>query len=208
MRKSTSVKRATVGRKAVATAVAAMGIAGATVLVTTGSAQGHGYADSPTSRQVHCAQGDVADCGAVENEPQSVEGPKGFPGAGPEDGTICAGGNEGFAALDDPRDGEWPTTKLEPGADHTFSWTNTARHSTTDYQYFVTKDGWDPAKKLTRADLEPEPFLTVPMDGEQPAEKETHDGKLPDKSGHHLIVGVWNVADTSNAFYSCADVEF
>ncbi|AXK35457.1 chitin-binding protein [Streptomyces armeniacus] len=201
-------KRSTVKRKTVITAVAAMGIAGATIFVTTGSAQGHGYASSPTSRQVHCAEGTVTDCGAVQHEPQSVEGPKGFPEAGPEDGTICAGGNEGFAELDDPRGGEWPTTKLSGGANHTFSWTNTARHSTTDYQYFVTKDGWDPSSKLTRADLESEPFLTVPMDGKQPEATESHEGKLPDKSGRHLIVAVWNIADTANAFYSCADVEF
>ena len=28
------------------------------------------------------------------------------------------------------------------------------------------------------------------------------------KSGRHMIVGVWTIADTANAFYSCADVEF
>lgn len=195
-------------RKSVITAVAAVGIAGGTIFATMGSAQGHGYASSPTSRQVHCAEGTVKDCGSIEHEPQSVEGPKGFPAKGPEDGSICSAGNEGFAELDDPRNGEWPTTELKAGENHTFSWTNTARHSTTDYQYFVTKDGWDGKKELTRADLEEEPFLTVPMDGKQPEAEESHDGKLPDKSGRHVILSVWNVADTENAFYACSDVQF
>ncbi|OEV02837.1 lytic polysaccharide monooxygenase auxiliary activity family 9 protein [Streptomyces oceani] len=195
-------------RKRISTTLAVLGVAGASILATTGTAQAHGYASSPTSRQAYCADGTVSGCGAIQHEPQSVEGPKGFPAAGPKDGLLCAGGNEGFAELDDPRNGEWPTTKLTAGAEHTFTWTNTAMHSTTDYQYYVTKDGWDPSSKLTRADLEAKPFLTVPMNGERPQPEESHTGTLPDKSGRHLIFAVWNVDDTGNAFYSCADVEF
>ncbi len=28
------------------------------------------------------------------------------------------------------------------------------------------------------------------------------------KSGKHVILAVWDVHDTANAFYSCADVKF
>lgn len=189
-------------------AVIGAGVASLTLAVA-GSAFGHGYSDAPTSRQSHCAAGTATDCGQIQWEPQSVEGPKGFPGAGPEDGKICSAGNASFAELDDPRGGEWPATDLTAGQGFTFTWKITAAHSTSDFQYFITKDGYDPAKPLTRADLEAEPFVSVPMDGQKPDAVTSHDGNMPaGKSGKHMIVGVWNIADTANAFYSCADVQF
>lgn len=196
-------------RKRIIAAVAGLGIGGAAMLFTGGSAQGHGFSTDPASRQSYCADGKVKDCGPIANEPQSVEGPKGFPEKGPKDGTICAGGHDGYKQLDDPHGGEWPATKLSAGADHTFKWTMTARHSTTDFRFYVTKDGWDPGKPLTRDALESKPFLTVPMHGDKPPAEWTAKGKLPTgKSGRHLILGVWNIADTGNAFYSCSDVDF
>ncbi|MQA10949.1 MAG: chitin-binding protein [Pseudonocardiaceae bacterium] len=173
-----------------------------------GVAQSHGYTQNPPSRSYNCAQGTVNDCGAIQWEPQSVEGPKGFPQAGPQDGQLCAADNASFAELDDPRGGQWPAVDLTAGRDFQFTWSLTARHATTSFRYFVTKDGWDPSAPLTRDQLEPEPFLTVDFGGQPPATVE-HTGRLPDgKSGRHLIYGVWDVADTGNAFYSCADVNF
>ncbi|MBA0049635.1 chitin-binding protein [Streptomyces sp. AJS327] len=196
-------------RKKIVSAVLGLGLSGTALLFTAGSAQGHGFSQDPMSRQGFCANGTVTDCGAIQHEPQSVEGPKGFPAAGPEDGLICSGGNEGFKQLDDPRGGDWPTTKVTAGENFTFTWKLTAAHATTDFQYYVTKDGWDPSKPLTRADLESEPFLTVPMDGKQPPSEWSAEGQLPEgKSGQHMILGVWNIADTANAFYACSDVEF
>ncbi|RMI42518.1 lytic polysaccharide monooxygenase auxiliary activity family 9 protein [Streptomyces triticirhizae] len=194
-------------RKTILTAVTGVGLAVATVFATTTAAQGHGYTTSPTSRQQFCAQGVASDCGAIQWEPQSVEGPKGFPAAGPADGSICSGGNSRFSELDDPRGGNWPATDLNPGQSLTFSWTFTARHSTSEFEYYITRDGYDPSQPLTRANLEPAPFLTVPMNGAQPGETENHQGTVPNKSGRHVILAVWNVADTGNAFYACSDVD-
>ncbi|TWJ15981.1 chitin-binding protein [Stackebrandtia albiflava] len=168
----------------------------------------HGYTTSPTSRQLHCAQRTVADCGPIQYEPQSVEGPKGFPQAGPADGQICAGGNGGFAPLDNPRGGNWPKTNVTAGAQFQFGWKFTAPHSTSKFEYFITKDGWNPLDPIGRSDLELTPFLTVPFSG-QPPYTYTHGGTLPSgKSGHHVILAVWSVADTGNAFYACSDVNF
>ncbi|MEU7181124.1 lytic polysaccharide monooxygenase auxiliary activity family 9 protein [Streptomyces celluloflavus] len=194
-------------RKRISAAVVGLGIVGVSLL-STSSASSHGYSDAPISRQALCANHTVTDCGAIQYEPQSVEGPKGFPAAGPADGKICSGGHDGFAQLDDPRGGKWPGTKLAAGQGYTFSWRLTARHSTTDFEYFITKDGYDPTKPLTRADLEPQPFMTVPMGGVQPGSTVQHQGTIPtQKSGRHLILGVWNIADTGNAFYACSDVD-
>ncbi|MFJ5739328.1 lytic polysaccharide monooxygenase auxiliary activity family 9 protein [Streptomyces microflavus] len=195
-------------RRKITALLLGLGVAGVSLLATSGSAQSHGYTDSPVSRQQLCGNGTVRNCGQIQWEPPSVEGPKGFPAGGPRDGLICAGGNQRFAELDDPRGGAWPASAVQTGQSHTFRWRITARHATTDFRYYVTKDGYNPAKPLTRADLEPQPFLTVPFGGRQPGATVTHAGALPQKSGKHLILGVWTISDTGNAFYACSDVTF
>ncbi|MEW1610533.1 MULTISPECIES: lytic polysaccharide monooxygenase auxiliary activity family 9 protein [unclassified Streptomyces] len=195
-------------RKKASAAVIGLAIAGVSVLATT-SASSHGYTDSPISRQKLCANGSVTGCGNIQWEPQSVEGPKGFPASGPADGKICSGGNGQFAQLDDPRGGNWPATKVTGGQGYSFRWQFTARHSTSDFRYYITKNGWDSTKPLTRAALESQPFMTVPYGNQQPPATLTHQGTIPtQKSGKHIILAVWNVADTTNAFYACSDVKF
>ncbi|MEU1926307.1 lytic polysaccharide monooxygenase [Streptomyces sp. NPDC019826] len=195
-------------RKRASAAVIGLAIAGVSMFATS-SASSHGYTDSPISRQKFCANGTVANCGNIQWEPQSVEGPKGFPAAGPADGKICSGGNSQFAQLDDPRGGAWPATKVTAGQGYSFRWQFTARHSTSDFRYYITKNGWDSTKPLTRAALESQPFMTVPYGNQQPPATLTHQGSMPtQKTGKHIVLAVWNVADTTNAFYACSDVQF
>ncbi|MEU8884785.1 lytic polysaccharide monooxygenase auxiliary activity family 9 protein [Streptomyces hydrogenans] len=195
-------------RKKTGLAAVALGVTAASLFATS-TANSHGYTDSPISRQKLCANGTVKNCGSIQWEPQSVEGLKGFPAAGPADGTICAGGNSRFAQLDDPRGGAWPTTKVTAGQSYSFRWQFTARHATTDFRYYITKNGWNPNSKLTRSQLDPQPFLTVPYNNQQPPSTLSHSGTIPaGKTGRHLILAVWTVADTANAFYACSDVQF
>ncbi|MEC4015188.1 lytic polysaccharide monooxygenase auxiliary activity family 9 protein [Streptomyces sp. H27-D2] len=195
-------------RKKISAAVLGLSLA-AVSMMSTGSASSHGYTDQPPSRQSLCAKGTVTNCGPIQWEPQSVEGPKGFPAGGPADGKICSGGNSTFAQLDDPRGGSWPATKLTGGQGYSFTWRLTARHSTTNFKYYITKSGYNPSRALTRADLESQPFLTVNYGGAQPPATVVHQGTVPtQKAGKHLIVGVWTINDTGNAFYACSDVQF
>ncbi|MFF0289281.1 lytic polysaccharide monooxygenase [Streptomyces sp. NPDC005262] len=195
-------------RKRASAAVIGLAVAGVSMFATS-SADSHGYTDNPISRQKLCANGTVTDCGAIQYEPQSVEAPKGFPAAGPADGKICSGAHDNFAALDDPRGGNWPATKVTAGQGFGFRWQFTARHATTDFRYYITKNGWDPTKPLTRAALESQPFMTVPYGGQQPPATLTQQGTIPtQKTGRHIILSVWNIADTGNAFYACSDVQF
>ena len=177
-------------------------------VVLAGVAQGHGYTTNAPSRALHCKTGAVTNCGPIQWEPQSVEGPKGFPAAGPANGKICAGGLGQFAQLDDPRGGAWPATTLTGGAPYQFHWHLTAQHATTSFDYYVTNASYDATKPLTRDQLESQPFYSVPFGGQRPGWTVTHTGKLPAKSGRHLILAVWDIADTGNAFYQCADVQF
>ncbi|MBT2479400.1 lytic polysaccharide monooxygenase [Streptomyces sp. ISL-94] len=183
-------------------------VAGVSVL-SAPTASSHGYTDTPISRQKLCANKTVSNCGSIQWEPQSVEGLKGFPAAGPADGRICSAGLPQFAELDDPRGGAWPTTKATSGQSYGFRWQFTANHSTTDFKYYVTKNGWTGTKALTRADLDPQPFLTVAYNGARPAMTTVHQGAMPSgKSGRHMILAVWTINDTANAFYACSDVQF
>ena len=189
-------------------ALLAIAVLGLPVLFA-GVANAHGYTVTPPSRSYLCAQGVATNCGEIQYEPQSVEGPKGFPDAGPPDGQICSAGIGRFAELDDPRGGNWPTTSLTSGAAYDFSWHFTARHATTSFRYFITNNSYDPTKPLTRSELDATPFLDIPWDGTPVPGDETFHGTLPaGKSGRALILGVWDIADTGNAFYSCADVMF
>ncbi|MFJ2902819.1 lytic polysaccharide monooxygenase [Streptomyces sp. NPDC087212] len=195
------------------TSAAVVGLATAGALaLSSGGASGHGYTDLPISRQKLCQNGTVANCGNIQWEPQSVEGPKGFPAAGAADGQLCSGNNAPFAQLDSPKTpsgGAWPTTRVTGGQSYTFRWQFTAMHATTDFRYYVTKPGWNQNHTLARSDLNTTPFLTVPYNGQRPPATLSHSGTLPTGlSGHHVILAVWTIADTANAFYACSDVTF
>ncbi|WP_171114032.1 MULTISPECIES: lytic polysaccharide monooxygenase [Streptomyces] len=201
MRKKTKLSAAMVG----------LATTGALVL-SSGGASGHGYTDLPISRQKLCQNGTVTNCGPIQWEPQSVEGPKGFPAGGPADGQICNAGLGQFAQLSAPRTpsgAAWPATRVNGGQSYTFRWQFTAMHATTDFKYFVTKPGWNQNHNLARSDLNLTPFLTVPYGGQRPPQTLSHSGTLPSGlSGRHVIVAVWTIADTANAFYACSDVTF
>jgi predicted carbohydrate-binding protein with CBM5 and CBM33 domain len=194
------------------TAVVLGAVTAGAFALSTGGASGHGYTDLPISRQKLCQNGTVTNCGSIQWEPQSVEGPKGFPAAGPADGQICNGGLSQFAQLSSPKTpsgAAWPTTKVTGGQSYTFRWQFTAMHATTDFKYYVTKPGWNQNHNLARSDLNLTPFLTVPYNGQRPPATLSHSGTLPSGlSGHHVIVAVWTIADTANAFYACSDVTF
>ncbi|MFF1708624.1 lytic polysaccharide monooxygenase auxiliary activity family 9 protein [Streptomyces sp. NPDC058268] len=144
----------------------------------TGSASAHGYVNAPASRQAQCASGTVS-CGEIKWEPQSVEGPKGL--------RSCNGGNARFADLNDDSKG-WKVSNVS--RTQTFTWTFTARHRTANYEYFV-----DGAK-----------VATIDGGNQQPPATVSHQVNLGSATGRHKVLAVWNIGDTSNAFYACIDV--
>lgn len=135
----------------------------------------------------------------------------------PPDGKIASAGYIGGNAprLDELRD--WPKVDLGSGAEQTVVWSFTKQHRSRRYNYFVTKNGWDPARPLARAQFEAEPFATVEPNGDtpywqlpipSPQEPVEHTIRLPRRAGYHVVLGVWEVADTGAAFYQVIDVNF
>ncbi|MCP2227558.1 MULTISPECIES: lytic polysaccharide monooxygenase auxiliary activity family 9 protein [Pseudomonas] len=110
----------------------------------------------------------------------------------------------------------WPLLNVDPGQTFKVTWEYTAPHVTRGYSWFITKDGWSPEQRIGRAQLEPTSFFDdfytqVPYyshSAEMKA-KVNHEVKLPgNKKGHHVIVLMWIVANTGNAFYQAFDVDF
>ena len=187
------------------------------VLATTGVAtfssvdvSAHGYVQSPISRayQGNIDRntdyfGAIAKYGVAANEPQSLEAPKGFPEAGPADGKIAsANGVRGFE-LDQQTSTLWTKQNMTTGPTN-FTWRFTASHLTTKWHYYITKNGWDQNKPLSRNDLQP--IGEVYANGADAETNPTHNITIPsDHIGYHVILAVWDIHDTSNAFYNVID---
>ncbi|WP_329107020.1 lytic polysaccharide monooxygenase [Micromonospora sp. NBC_01699] len=149
-------------------------------LVVAAPAQAHGYISSPPSRQANCAQGRVANCGQIQWEPQSVEGPKGL--------RNCHANIGHFAVLSD-ESRNWPATSV--GTSLTFNWVLTARHSTSTWEYYIGN------QRVALFD----------DNGRQPGATVSHQVNLGGFSGRQKLLAIWNIADTANAFYSCVDLQ-
>ncbi|MFL1516233.1 chitin-binding protein [Pseudomonas prosekii] len=199
----------------------------------------HGRVTSPSSR------GAVAmELGLLEGwQVNEMEGGKNFPAltagpfpapyqtdsdsvAPPADGHILSGGkvdqrdcvnftNEELSErLGRPF--AWPLLNVTPGQNFKVTWKYTAPHVTRGYSWFITKDGWDPQQRISRAQLEPKAFFDdfytqVPYysHSAEMVAKVNHEVKLPsNKKGPHVIVLMWIVANTGNAFYQAFDVDF
>lgn len=176
------------------------------MIVFSGKALAHGYIDSPSSRADLCAKGVNKKCGFIIYEPQSLEAYKGFPAAGPADGKI-ASANGAFPELDQQSATRWSKVSITPGTT-TFHWTIEANHATTSWKYYITKQNWNPDEPLTRASFDLTPFCSVDYKGKQPPHSYSDTCDVPSRTGYQVILAVWEIADTANAFYNVIDVDF
>lgn len=136
----------------------------------------------------------------------------------PPDGKIASAGYKGGNAekLDEPGT-QWRKHNVKAGATVTMSWSYAARHLTRRWVYFITKPDWDPNLKLSRAQFEDQPFVKVELlqqpywshsDALLPPEPTVHDIVLPGREGYHVLLAIWEVADTGMAFYQVVDLNF
>lgn len=165
-------------RRSIAYPLVALGAVASTLAVAS-PALAHGYVSAPPSRQALCASGAVKDCGPIQFEPQSVEGVKGL--------KSCDGGVSQFSVLND-NSRIWPARAV--GNNVTFTWVMTARHRTSNWEYFIG------GKKIA----------TVDGGNQQPDAVVTHNVNLSAFPGRQTVLAVWNIGDTPMAFYSCVDL--
>ncbi|MDQ0088693.1 chitin-binding protein [Paenibacillus anaericanus] len=177
----------------------------AMLFVFEGKATAHGYVNNPSSRAALCASGINNNCGLIIYEPYSLEALKGFPAAGPADGKI-ASANGAFAALDEQSATRWTKVNISPGTT-TFNWNIKVPHSTSSWKYYMTKQDWNPNAPLTRASFDLTPFCSVSYSG-TPGNTYSDTCNVPNRTGYQVILAVWEIADTANAFYNVIDVNF
>ncbi|MFC0531290.1 lytic polysaccharide monooxygenase [Phytohabitans kaempferiae] len=166
-------------RKVLVYPLVVAGTAAAGLVATGTAASAHGYVSAPPSRQALCASRAVPDCGPIQFEPQSVEGPKGL--------RSCDGGLSQFSVLSD-NSRAWPARSV--GSSVTFTWVFTARHRTSNWEYFVGN---------TRV-------ATVDGGNQQPDAVVSHQVDLSRFPGRQTVLAIWNIGDTPMAFYSCVDL--
>ncbi|MEU7720075.1 lytic polysaccharide monooxygenase auxiliary activity family 9 protein [Streptomyces tibetensis] len=121
------------------------------------------------------------------------------------DGKLCSADNAEFKGLDLPR-ADWPATAVRSGS-YTFKYRVTAPHKGT-FTVYLTKPGYDPAKPLAWKDLDLAHPVATSTDPAATGGFYTFSGKLPQRSGKHLLYAVWQRSDSPEAFYSCSDVSF
>lgn len=189
----------------------------------------HGHVPSPASRAYFAWQAGKLDDGALnqlesgKHFPATVGGlkdplaPDDVPSAVPPiDGKIASAGHPAAAFLDKPGD-DWQTHDVQSGDKLAVSWGFTARHSTRRWKYFLTKPGWNSALPLSRAQFEATPFHMVenpqqPYWAHRPAMlppvPTRHQLLLPTRVGYHVLLGIWEVAETGAAFYQVIDLLF
>lgn len=122
------------------------------------------------------------------------------------DGKLCSGNNPTFRGLDLARS-DWHATPIANGTDGKFEFVfrATAPHASRDWIFYVTRAGWNPTQPLRWSDLfEFCRFGSVPLDNGNYRFR----CALPALSGRHTIYTVWQRSDSTEAFYTCTDVEF
>ncbi|WP_248961401.1 lytic polysaccharide monooxygenase auxiliary activity family 9 protein [Sphaerisporangium perillae] len=122
------------------------------------------------------------------------------------DGKLCSGGFAKYAAYDAPG-ADWPATVVQPGATFDFVYGAWVPHP-GGFKLYVTKDGYNPTEPLTWNDIEEQPFLTADPEPGVSNGAYRFSGRLPNKSGRHLIYSVWYRSDSQETFYGCSDVIF
>lgn len=190
-------------KKVLLKTVLALGLltVGSTAAATISNA--HGYVSSPGSRAYfgHSSGGKLnTNVGRAEWEPQSIEAPKGTFISG----KLASAGVSGFEPLDEQTVSRWHKTNISTGP-LALTWTLTARHRTSTWDYYMTKQGWDPNKPLNINDFEL--IGQINDNGLIPESTVNQTITVPEnRSGYHIIYGVWNISDTVNAFYQVIDV--
>lgn len=198
-------------------------------VISRSNAPRHGHVFSPPSRAYFAWLDGLIDEGALNQResgkffPQTAGGlidhfaPEDLKSdPPPADGKIASAGQATGKELDAPG-AHWQKHQVRGGDVLNTSWFFKANHVTRRWNYFITKEDWDPEKVLSRDQFVAEPFYTVQFDQRpyyqhrpemEPPSPTVHAVPLPPRTGYHVMLAVWEVADTPNAFYQVVDLDF
>ncbi|GAA3824440.1 lytic polysaccharide monooxygenase [Sphaerisporangium flaviroseum] len=210
---------------AILTALAVVA-AGVTMLLLQRSALAHGALQAPASRTYACYNDGLTSSNEIKPKNPACAQAVAVGGTQPlydwygvrrsdgggrtrgfvPDGKLCSGGFAKYAAYDAAR-ADWPATVVQSGAMYDFVYGASVPHP-GGVKLYVTKDGYNPTRPLTWADLEEQPFLTADPEPEASDGAYRFSGRLPGKSGRHIVYSVSYRSDSQETFYGCSDVIF
>lgn len=183
----------------------------------------HGFVSEPLSRAKLCQLRINKNCGLIVNEPQSVEGFQGFPYEedSPPDGKIASANNSRFKELDQYGADRWNRVQFPEVECHNqthvsfnLNWFFTASHRTSDIQIFISNENYTSTEPLSRKHLDLDPLCTAEFHGEYTPRQFTILCPISLKKYQELsrmnellLLSIWNVYDTSMAFYQVIDIE-
>ncbi|MFI5891698.1 lytic polysaccharide monooxygenase [Actinoplanes sp. NPDC051513] len=199
---------------------AAAAVAGVLPLLAGAPAFAHGAPTAPISRTAACAAGGGTATGtaACKAARAANGGPFGtfdnlrVPNVNGNDkkfvpdGKLCSGGLDAFKGLDIARD-DFPSTTVTGGKSLAIKYRATLPH-TGSFRIYLTKEGFDPSKKLAWGDLASKPLAEIK---DPPLRDSAYQMsvKLPsDRTGRHILYIVWQTSSTVDTYYSCSDVVF
>ncbi|MFE2066797.1 lytic polysaccharide monooxygenase auxiliary activity family 9 protein [Streptomyces sp. NPDC059467] len=134
---------------------------------------------------------------------------------------VASSANPAFKGLDlagGDGHGDWPISTLEAvDGRHTFTYNYRQNHMGPKWthQWFITREGWDPARRISWDVLEPTPFMVEHHGGGTHGDQELQytTEALVNRRGRHAIVNIWGGGDAGHDFVgeffvSVADVDF
>lgn len=139
--------------------------------------------------------------------------------APPVDGMIASGGHSDARALLNAPGPQWQKHDVTSGQNLAILWELSQGHLTRRWKYLITKADWNSNEPLARKHFEETPVATY-LNTYQPywgpeAEKElmpgplqSHQVTLPSRKGYHVLLAIWDVANTDKAFYQVIDLNF
>ncbi|WP_207945303.1 lytic polysaccharide monooxygenase auxiliary activity family 9 protein, partial [Actinomadura rubrisoli] len=119
------------------------------------------------------------------------------------DGQLCSAGRAKYRGLDLQR-ADWPAKRVAPGP-LTITYHATAPHSASNFEFYITRDGWDPSQPLRWSDL----VSLQNFNRQNPTTFTKWTLNLPQRTGRHILYSIWQrVVGSNEAFYTCSDVDF
>ena len=119
------------------------------------------------------------------------------------DGKLCSAGRDKYRGLDLLR-ADWPAKRISPGP-LTVTYHATAPHANSNFEYYITRQGWSPTQPLRWSDLQ----LLATFNNQNPTTFTKWTINIPQRTGRAMIYSIWQrVVGSEEAFYTCSDVDF
>ncbi len=119
------------------------------------------------------------------------------------DGKLCSAGRDKYRGLDLQRT-DWPATPFSAGP-RTITYHATAPHSNSNFEFYITREGWNPSQPLRWSDL----VHIQTFNNFNPTTFTNWTINIPQRSGRHILFSIWQrVVGSNEAFYTCSDVVF